>query len=69
MAYAATGVVQIEYQEKVLLRQRDNALEWASQGGGGVTVPGGVQGCGTEGRGQWGWVGVGLNGLSGLFQP
>jgi len=34
----------------------------AAQGGGGVTVPGGVEepcGCGTEGRGQWarwGWA-------------
>jgi len=29
-----------------------------AQGGGGVTVPGGVQElwrCGTEGRGQWAW--------------
>jgi len=29
-------------------------LEWAAQGGGGVTIPGGVQetsGCGTEGHG------------------
>ena len=32
----------------------------AAQGGGGVTVPGGVEepcGCGTEGRGQWAWWG------------
>ena len=32
----------------------------AAQGGGGVTVPGGVQEpcwCGTEGRGQWAWWG------------
>jgi len=30
----------------------------AAQGGGGVTIPGGVQEtwrCGTEGRGQWAW--------------
>jgi len=46
----------------------------AAQGGGGVTVPGGVQdpcGYGTEGRGQWArWDGLvaGINGLSGLFQ-
>ena len=48
----------------------------AAQGGGGVTVPGGVQGlweCGTEGHGQWatwvvgGWLGLGH--LRGLFQP
>jgi len=44
-------------------------------GGGGVTVPGGVQ---EEGRGAlremvkwawWGWLMVGLDDLSGLFQP
>jgi len=35
-------------------------------------VLGGVQElwrCGTEGRGQWGWLGVGLDDLSGLFRP
>ena len=43
----------------------------AAQGGGGVTIPGGVQErqrCGTEERGQlaeWGWVGVGLDDLNG----
>jgi len=34
------------------------AVTQAAQGGGGVTVPGGVQepcGCGTEGRGQGTW--------------
>ena len=46
----------------------------AAQGGGGVTVPGGVQepcGCGTEGHGQWARCDgllVGLNGLGRLFQ-
>ena len=44
----------------------------AAQGGGAVTVPGGVPepcGCGTEGRGQWAWWGlVRLDDLSGLFQ-
>ena len=29
----------------------------AARGDGGVTVPGGVPGCGTEGRGQWAWWG------------
>ena len=37
----------------------------AAQGGGGVTVHGGVPepwGCGTEGRGQWArWGGLGLD--------
>ena len=46
----------------------------AAQGGGGITVPGGVQElqrCGTEGCGQWArWAEVGLGGdLRGLFQP
>jgi len=46
----------------------------AAQGGGAVTIPGGVEepcGCGTEGRGQWawwGWVDVGQGDLRGLFQ-
>ena len=47
----------------------------AAQGGGGVTVPGGVPepcGCGTEGHGQWAWCDgllVGPDGLRGLLQP
>ena len=47
----------------------------AAQGGGGVTIPGGVQGkggCGNEdmvsGHGGDGLM-VGLDDLSGLFQP
>ena len=46
-----------------ILRKKDEALAQAAQGGGGVTVPGGVQEpwrCGTEGRGlwaRWGWAG------------
>ena len=50
------------YQEKFLLRKSDNALAQAAQGSGGVTIPGGVQetwGCGTEGHGLVGMVGVG----------
>ena len=41
----------------------------AAQGGGGVTVPGGVPepcGCGTEGHGQWAWCDGLLVGLGGL---
>ena len=47
----------------------------AAQGGGGVTVPGGVPelcGYGNEGHGQWARCDgllVGLGGLIGLFQP
>ena len=51
-------------------------LEWAAQGYGGVTVPGGVQEtfrhC-TEGRVLLGNIGdmwtVGLDDLGGLFEP
>ena len=42
----------------LLLRKSGEAVAQAAQGGGGVTVPGGVPepcGCGTEGRGQWAW--------------
>lgn len=49
----------------------------AAKGGGVVTIPGGgfhsgIWRCGTEGRVHWpwwGWLGVGLSDLSGLFQP
>ena len=51
------------------------AVAQAAQGGGGVTIPGGVEephGRGTEGHGQLAWCDglmVGLDALSGLFQP
>ena len=41
-----------------ILRESSEAVAQAAQGGGAVTIPGGVQepcGCGTEGRGQWAW--------------
>jgi len=41
-------------QEKILHRRSGDALAWAAQGGGGVTIPGGLQEkgrCGTEGHG------------------
>ena len=44
------------YSEKKILRKSDEALAQTAQGGGGVTVPGGVQKesrCGTEGHGYW----------------
>ena len=51
-------------------------LEWAAQGGDGVTVPGGVQEvfrCCTEGHGLVGNIGdrwtVGAGDLRGLFRP
>ena len=52
------------------------ALEWAAQGGGGVTNPGGVQGtfgCCVEGHGLVRTIGdvwmTGLGDPVGLFQP
>jgi len=59
-----------------LLSMSGQTLEWAAQGGGGVTDPGGVQGafvhC-VEGHGlmrtiDYGWM-VGLGDPVGLFQP
>jgi len=48
------------YLEQFLLSKSSEAVAQAAQGGGAVTVPGGVEepcGCGTEGRGQWAWWG------------
>ena len=51
-------------------------LEWAAQGGGGVTIPEGVQEtfrCCAEGHSLLGITGdrwtAGLDDLGGLFQP
>lgn len=41
----------VEYKEKFLLRESDEAVAWAAQGADGVTVPGDAQetcGCGTD---------------------
>jgi len=73
-AYAHSG---FHISSKLLLLWKGGqALEWAAQGGGGVTNPGGVQGvfgrC-VEGHGLMrtigdGWM-VGLGEPVGLFQP
>ena len=61
MAQVVTGKAQVGYQEKNFLRKGGQVLEWAAQGGGGVTVPGGVREtfrCCTEGGGlveKWWW--------------
>ena len=58
-----------------LHQKSGEAVAQATQGGRGVTVPGGAQEpwrCGTAGHGQWAWwswVGVGLDDLSALLQP
>ena len=39
---------------KILLQESGQALEWDAHGGGGITIPGGVQDtfrCGTKGHG------------------
>ena len=59
---SAPGELQIGYEEKLLLQKSGEAVAQAAQGGGGVTIPGGVpemRRCGTEGHGQWarcGWA-------------
>ena len=53
------------YWETFHLRKSGSALAQAAQGGGRVTIPGGVPEpwrCGTEGHGQWvWWDGLGLD--------
>jgi len=44
MASSCTGEVQVGNEETFLLRKSSQALGGVAQGGGGVTVPGGVQG-------------------------
>ena len=62
-------------EEKFLLSESGQALEWAAQGHDGITIPDGAQGmfrCCTEGRGLVGNTGgrwmAGLDYLGGLFQ-
>ena len=67
--------IQVGHKEKFLLHNSDQALEWAVQKGGGVTVPGGVKEtfrCCTKGHslgentGRWT---IGLDAVGGLFKP
>jgi len=37
-----TGEVQVGYQGKFIHKKGSEVLEWAAQGGGGFTMPGGV---------------------------
>ena len=63
----------MDIKKKILLRKNGEALAQAAQGGGGVTIPGGVPEPwrrGPEGHGQWTqWVEIGRGDLRGLFQP
>jgi len=65
------GFIQAGCQEILLFQKSGQALEWAAQGGGGVTNPGGVQGMfghnlvRTIGDGRM----VGLDDPVRLFQP
>ena len=40
----------VAYQEEFLLRRSGQALEWAAQGGDGVTIPESFQGKGRKGK-------------------
>ena len=53
---------KVGYQEKFLLRNNGEALEQAAQGGGGVTIPGGVQVLRKRTDGKW-FSGHGGDGL------
>ena len=55
-----SSLVQVRYLEEFFPRKSGEAVAQAAQGGGGVTVHGGVQEpwrCGIEGCGQWAWWG------------
>ena len=76
MASSCTREIQVGCYEILLHQESGQVLEWAAQGGGGLTVPGGIQGtfrCCTEKHGLVGNNGdrwkVGLDGPVGLFQP
>ena len=74
MALGCTRVIQVGQQEKFLLRKSGCALAQAAQGGDGVTIPGGVQDGDaalgdTASQHGGGGLTVGLDDLSGLFQP
>ena len=67
--------VHVGYYEKFLLRRSGEAVAQAAQGGGAVTVSGGVQNCVDValrdvvcGHGGDGLM-VGLGGLRGFVQP
>ena len=48
----------MDIRKNVLISKSGAAVAQAAQGGGAVTITGGVEeqcGCGTEGRGQWAW--------------
>jgi len=52
-----TGEVQVGYQGKFIHKKGSEVLEWAAQGGGGFTMPGGVEELWRLGTGQWSWWG------------
>ena len=54
MASSCTEEIQVGHWEKFLLQKSGQALEWATQGSGGVAIPEGVHEmfrCCTEGQG------------------
>lgn len=71
----APGEILVGYQEELLHEKHGQALELAVQGGGGVSIPRGVQGmfrcvegCGPVRTTGDRWT-VGVDDLVGLFQP
>ena len=65
MGYKATASGCAKGRSGWILEEVPPLKQWlgsgtAAQGGGGVTIPGGVQepcGCGAGGHGQWAWWG------------
>ncbi len=53
-----TGEVQVGYEEVFIFKKSGDALAQAAQGGGGVTVLGGVQETCTEGCGLMDTMGM-----------
>jgi len=70
------GRFRLENRKKFLLQKSGQALEWAAQEGGGVTIPGGVQETFRHYTEEHGLVGntgdrwkVGLDDLGDLYLP
>ena len=76
MALSCAGEIHGGHEEMLLFCKSGKVLEWAAQGGGGVTDPGSVQGTLRHCVKEHGleitigdrWM-VGLDNLVGLFQP
>lgn len=73
--FPLNNLSQDGYWEIFIFRKNGDAVAEAAWGGGGVTIPVGIQElwrCGSEGHGQCAWWGraeVGLGDLRSLFHP